>query len=57
MQRNVNVIGATGLTQYAALNWHLRSEARERHIDGARIALQHNVGPGGRVVVTLCDTA
>ncbi|WP_434931716.1 lipid-transfer protein [Shewanella sp. HL-SH5] len=46
-------IGATGLAQCAELVWHLRDQAGARQVQGARLALQHNVGLGGAVVVTL----
>ncbi|MFZ2528543.1 MAG: lipid-transfer protein [Rhodococcus sp. (in: high G+C Gram-positive bacteria)] len=46
-------LGATGLAQCAELNWQLRGIAGPRQVDGATIALQHNLGPGGACVVTL----
>lgn len=46
-------IGATGLAQCAELTWQLRGQAGVRQVEGARIALQHNVGLGGACVVTL----
>jgi len=46
-------LGATGLAQCAELNWQLRGEARKRQVDGAKVALQHNLGLGGAAVVTL----
>jgi len=46
-------LGATGLAQCAELNWQLRGEAGARQVDGARIALQHNLGLGGACVVTM----
>lgn len=46
-------IGATGLAQCAELVWHLRDQAGNRQVQGARLALQHNVGLGGAVVVTV----
>ena len=46
-------LGATGLAQCAELNWQLRDEAGERQVEGARSALQHNIGLGGCCVVTL----
>jgi sterol carrier protein 2 len=45
-------LGATGLAQCAELNWQLRGEAGARQVDGARRALQHNVGLGSAAVVT-----
>ncbi|MBX7160508.1 MAG: lipid-transfer protein [Acidimicrobiia bacterium] len=46
-------LGATGLAQCAELNWQLRGEADKRQVDGAEIALQHNIGLGGACVVTM----
>ena len=46
-------LGATGLAQCAELVWQLRGQADKRQVDGARIALQHNLGLGGACVVTL----
>ncbi|WP_394227768.1 lipid-transfer protein [Pseudoalteromonas spongiae] len=46
-------IGATGIAQCVELSWHLRGQAGKRQVEGARLALQHNVGLGGAVVVTL----
>jgi len=46
-------LGATGLAQCAELVWQLRGAAGKRQVEGARIALQHNLGLGGACVVTL----
>ncbi len=46
-------LGATGLAQCTELVWHLRGTAGERQVEGARIALQHNIGLGGACVVTM----
>jgi acetyl-CoA acyltransferase len=46
-------IGATGVAQCAELTWQLRGEAGPRQVEGARVALQHNLGLGGAAVVTL----
>jgi sterol carrier protein 2 len=46
-------LGATGLAQCAELNWQLRGEADKRQVDGAKVALQHNLGLGGAAVVTM----
>jgi acetyl-CoA acyltransferase len=46
-------LGATGLAQCAELNWQLRDEAEKRQVDGASVALQHNLGLGGAAVVTM----
>jgi len=46
-------LGATGLAQCAELVWQLRGEAGARQVDGARVALQHNLGLGGACVVTM----
>jgi acetyl-CoA acyltransferase len=45
-------LGATGLAQCAELNWQLRGLAAKRQVDGAKVALQHNIGLGGAAVVT-----
>jgi acetyl-CoA acetyltransferase len=50
-------LGATGLAQCAELTWQLRAEAGERQVNGARTALQHNLGLGGAVVVTMYQKA
>uniref|UniRef100_A0A4W2HXP8 Sterol carrier protein 2 n=1 Tax=Bos indicus x Bos taurus TaxID=30522 RepID=A0A4W2HXP8_BOBOX len=42
-----------GLAQCVELCWHLRGEAGKRQVPGAKVALQHNIGIGGAVVVTL----
>ena len=46
-------LGATGLAQCAELTWQLRGQAEARQVDGARVALQHNLGLGGACVVTM----
>ncbi|KAJ8270261.1 hypothetical protein GJAV_G00112240 [Gymnothorax javanicus] len=46
-------LGATGLAQCAELCWQLRGEAGNRQVPGAKVALQHNIGLGGAVVVTV----
>lgn len=46
-------LGATGLAQCAELTWQLRGQADQRQVEGARLALQHNLGLGGACVVTL----
>ncbi|GAP37209.1 lipid-transfer protein [Piscinibacter sakaiensis] len=48
-------LGATGLAQCAELTWQLRGQAAQRQVDGARLALQHNLGLGGACVVTLYE--
>lgn len=45
-------LGATGLAQCSELTWQLRGTADKRQVDGATVALQHNIGLGGAVVVT-----
>jgi acetyl-CoA acetyltransferase len=50
-------LGATGLAQCAELNWQLRGEADKRQVDGAKVALQHNIGLGGAAVVTVYKPA
>uniref|UniRef100_A0A665VK68 Sterol carrier protein 2 n=1 Tax=Echeneis naucrates TaxID=173247 RepID=A0A665VK68_ECHNA len=46
-------LGATGLAQCAELCWQLRGQAGKRQVPGAKVALQHNIGLGGAVVVAL----
>lgn len=46
-------LGATGLAQCAELTWQLRGEAGARQVEGANVALQHNLGLGGACVVTM----
>ena len=46
-------LGATGLAQCFELTQQLRGNAGARQVDGARVALQHNLGLGGAAVVTL----
>jgi len=46
-------LGATGLAQCYELTQQLRGSAGPRQVDGARTALQHNLGMGGACVVTL----
>ncbi len=48
-------LGATGLAQCTELVQQLRGTAGPRQVDGARLALQHNLGLGGACVVTLYD--
>lgn len=50
-------LGATGLAQCAELTWQLRGQADQRQVEGARTALQHNLGLGGACVVTLYQAA
>ncbi len=48
-------LGATGLAQCTELVNQLRGTAGPRQVDGARLALQHNLGLGGACVVTLYE--
>lgn len=48
-------LGATGLAQCTELVQQLRGAADARQVEGARLALQHNVGLGGACVVTLYE--
>ncbi|KAF2744749.1 thiolase-like protein [Sporormia fimetaria CBS 119925] len=50
-------LGATGLAQCAELTWQLRGWANNRLVDNADVALQHNLGLGGAVVVTVYKRA
>ena len=46
-------LGATGLAQCSELTWQLRGKADKRQVDGAKVALQHNIGLGGAAVVSV----
>lgn len=46
-------LGATGLAQCTELIWQLREDAKERQVPNVKTALQHNLGLGGAVVVTM----
>lgn len=46
-------LGATGLAQCFELVKQLRGDCGPRQVEGAKIALQHNLGLGGAAVVTL----
>src|SRR4029077_4387250 len=46
-------LGATGLAQCTELVWQLRGTAEARQVEGAKIALQHNLGLGGACVMTM----
>lgn len=48
-------LGATGLAQCAELVWQLRGQAGPRQVEGANLALAHNIGLGGAAVVTLYE--
>jgi acetyl-CoA acetyltransferase len=48
-------LGATGLAQCTELVQQLRGNADKRQVQGARVALQHNLGLGGACVVTLYE--
>ena len=48
-------LGATGLAQCYELTRQLRGSAEQRQVEGARLALQHNLGLGGACVVTLYE--
>jgi sterol carrier protein 2 len=50
-------LGATGLAQCYELVSQLRGTAGERQVEGARLALQHNLGIGSACVVTLYGRA
>jgi acetyl-CoA acyltransferase len=50
-------LGATGLAQCSELTWQLRGSADKRQVDGAKVALQHNIGLGGAVVVSIYKRA
>ncbi len=46
-------LGATGLAQCFELTNQLRGKMEKRQVEGARIAMAHNVGLGGACVVTI----
>ena len=46
-------LGATGLAQCTELVWQLRGTSDKRQVEGAKTALQHNLGLGGACVMTL----
>jgi acetyl-CoA acetyltransferase len=48
-------LGATGLAQCTELVQQLRGTADKRQVEGARLALQHNLGLGGACVVTMYE--
>lgn len=48
-------LGATGLAQCAEMVWQLRGEAGKRQVADADVALSHNLGLGGAVVVTVYE--
>jgi acetyl-CoA acetyltransferase len=50
-------LGATGLAQCFELTQQLRERAGPRQVEGARLALQHNLGLDGAAVVTLYGRA
>ncbi|MBI3373781.1 MAG: lipid-transfer protein [Betaproteobacteria bacterium] len=50
-------LGATGLAQCYELTHQLRGTAGARQVDGAELALQHNLGLGSAAVVTLYGRA
>ncbi|ORX52421.1 thiolase [Hesseltinella vesiculosa] len=50
-------LGATGLAQCSELVWQARGWAGDRQVPNVKYALQHNVGLGGAVVVTIYKKA
>ncbi|KAF8475007.1 sterol carrier protein 2 [Kalaharituber pfeilii] len=50
-------LGATGIGQCAELVWQLRGWANNRLVEGAEVAVQHNLGLGGAGVVTVYKRA
>jgi sterol carrier protein 2 len=52
-----HLLGVTGLVQCAELTWQLRGWAKNRLVNGVNAALQHNIGLGGAIVVTVYKRA
>jgi acetyl-CoA acetyltransferase len=50
-------LGATGLAQCYELTHQMRGTAEARQVEGAKVALAHNVGLGGACVVTVYKAA
>ncbi|KAI7905679.1 thiolase-like protein [Cokeromyces recurvatus] len=50
-------LGATGLAQCTELVWQLRNWTGERQVPDVEYALQHNIGLGGAVVITIYKKA
>jgi len=46
-------LGATGIAQCSECCWQLRKMAGKRQVPDCTVALQHNIGLGGAVVVTM----
>jgi sterol carrier protein 2 len=46
-------LGATGLAQAAEMVWQVRGKADKRQVEGAKVAMSHNIGLGGACVVTM----
>ena len=49
----VSSLFTLGLAQCSELCWQLRGMASKRQVPNAQVALQHNIGLGGAVVVAL----
>ena len=47
----------TGLAQCFELTQQLRGNAGQKQVDGAKTALQHNLGLGGACVTTLYQSS
>lgn len=47
------IVSVTGLAQCAELCWQLRGMAGKRQVKGAKVGLQHNLGLGGAVVISI----
>lgn len=56
LQSKGHPLGATGLAQCAEFCWQLRGWANNRHVD-TDVALQHNLGLGGAVVINVYKRA
>jgi len=46
-------LGGTGLAQCTEICWQLRQMATTRQVPNCKVGLQHNIGLGGAVVITM----
>jgi len=53
LQSNGHPMGATGIRQLVEVTWHLRGEAGERQVPGAKVGITQASGAGGVCGVTV----